>query len=513
MFDWVLGSVTDWVSEGIAGLAAIAINSFISLFKLFMMSWALRDTVGLVDDTGEGEDGPSSATAVDSVQDQIFPLVAVIAVCGLIAASARLAWTRRADPLTNVLSGILTLAVTTFLGLAVAQLLVNLSDSISNRLIEDTVSTGALDLDDSLVENNLQVLAYAFFAFFVGVIGIFFLIAQMAFMLLRDASLIVLAGVLPLAAVGKMIPGTQWFEKITGWMLALIFYKPCAVMVLWVGFMLLEGGGSSDGSGISEGIADDAGPEAIDIGSEGDYEGATIGGMLDIAYTMTMGVIVLGLGLLAMPVMVKLFDFTVGHVGGFGNPGPAIMSAAANVGTAVATGGATAAAGGAAASQAGNISGALGDMSQAMEAPEQGGSDGAKTGGGTGQGGGGDGGDKPPETGTGGGGGGGVENQGGDGEDPTPPPQPGGAGGGGTTPPSSGGTPPPSGGSPGGAPPDAGPPTDAPGDGGTTGAPPEAGQNPPGGGGGAGGSIPVPEVPDISQAAESAAESTHRTDE
>lgn len=501
MFDWVLGSVTDWVSEGISGLAAIAINSFISLFKLFMMSWALRDTVSLVDDTGEG-DGPSSATAVDSVQDQIFPLVAVIAVCGLIAASARLAWTRRADPLTNVLSGILTLAITTFLGLAVAQLLVNLSDSISNSLIEDTVSTGALDLDDSLMENNLQVLAYAFFALFVGVIGIFFLIAQMAFMLLRDASLIVLAGVLPLAAVGKMIPGTQWFEKITGWMLALIFYKPCAVMVLWVGFMLLEGGGMSNGSGISEGISPDAGPEAIDIGNEDDHDGATIGGMLDLAYTMTMGVIVLGLGLLAMPVMVKLFDFTVGHVGGLGNPGPAIMSAAANVGTAVATGGATAAAGGAAASQAGNISGALGDMNRAMEAPDQGGGDGAKEGSGTGGTGGGDGDDEPSETGSGG------ENEGGSGGDRTPPPQPGS-----TTPQPSGGAPPSPGGPPGGAPHDAGPPTDAPGEGGSTGAPPEAGQNPPGGGGGAGGSIPVPEVPDISQAAENAADSTHRTDE
>lgn len=510
MFDWVLGSVSDWVSEGIAGLAAIAINSFISLFKLFMMSWALRDTVSITEDT---EDESSSVTAVDSVQDQILPLVAIIAICGLITASARLAWTRRAEPLTNVLSGILTLAITTFLGLAVAQLLINLSDSISNRLIEDTVSTGALDIDDGLVENNLQVLAYAFFAFFMGVIGIFFLIAQMAFMLLRDASLIVLAGVLPLAAVGKMLPGTQWFEKITGWMLALIFYKPCAVMVLWVGFTLLEGGGAGDGSGMTEDLSPDQGPEAIDIGSGDDHDGATIGGMLDIAYTMTMGVIVLGLGLLAMPVMVKLFDFTVGHVGGLNNPGPAIMSAAANIGTAVATGGATAAAGGAAASQAGNISGALGDMNQAMDPPAQG-PPGAEEGGGTGRGGGGDGGGEPTGAGEGGedkpsGTGGGGETPGEGGGGPTPPSPPGGAEGAGATPPSNGGPPPPPGDSPGGAPPDAGPPTDGPGEGGPTGAPPETGQNPPGGGG----SIPLPETPDISKAADSAAGATHRTDE
>lgn len=492
--------ISDWVGEGIAGLAAMAINAFIGLYKLFLMSWALKPTVNI-------NDGESAAGSVTTIQNELMTLVAVIAVCGILAASARLAWARRAEPLTNVLSGVLTLVITTFLGLFVAQTLIYLSDEISMSLVTDSVTTGALEPDSGHLENSLQVLAYAFFMLLVGSMGVFFVIAQIAFMLLRDASLIVLAGVLPLAAVGKMIPGTQWFEKITGWMLALIFYKPCAVMVMWVGFTLLEGGNEETSSAMSDKNLQEQSPEDLGF-AEAEAEGVELTHLLDIAYTMTMGVLVLGLALLAMPVMVKLFDFTVGHVGGFGNPGPALASAAAGVGTAVATGGATAAAGGAAASQAGNISGALGDMSQAMEAPDQGGADGAKDGGGSGQGGGssgGDGGEKPSGAGGGNGGGGGGGQT---------PPAPNGAGGGGGTPPSGGGTPPPSGDAPGGAPADGGTPTGVPGAGDPSGAPPETGQNPPGGGGGGSEGAPsTPEMPDISQAADSAAGSTHRTDE
>ncbi len=46
-------------------------------------------------------------------------------------------------------------------------------------------------------------------------------------MLFRQGALVVLAGALPLAAAGTLTPATRpWFKKVTGWMMALIFYKP-----------------------------------------------------------------------------------------------------------------------------------------------------------------------------------------------------------------------------------------------------------------------------------------------
>ncbi|WP_435107469.1 hypothetical protein [Nocardiopsis synnemataformans] len=403
IFDSLIGSVADWVGEGITGLSAIAINAFISMLKLFLMSWALKPTVSVTDadllNVQEGDGGGAGPSA--AIQDQLIVLVAIIAICSLLAASARLAWMRRVEPLTNVASGIITLVITTFLGLAIAEVLIRFSDDLSSYLILNTLEMNALQPEQGLMENNLQVLAYAFFMLIVALLGLLFLFAQMAFMLLRDASLIVLAGVLPLAAVGKMIPGTKWFEKITGWMLALIFYKPCAVMVMWVGFMLLQGG-QPDLSNSTEMFGDDAldlntsSPQELGFTEAEDAEeDVTLDSLLNMAYTMTMGVIVLGLALLAMPVMVKLFDFTVGHVGGFANPAPALLNAAVSAGTAAATGGASAA-GEAAASQAGNINAGLGNLGDGINPPKTGagpGGDGQKVAGSPGDPGGGQGSD------------------------------------------------------------------------------------------------------------------------
>ncbi|WP_211715199.1 hypothetical protein [Nocardiopsis sp. MG754419] len=511
--EWLFGSVASWVGEGIGGLSSIAINAFISLLQLFLMGWALKPTVSITS-------GSSGEVAV-GIQDQLMGIVGVIAVFGILAAAARLAWMRRVEPMANLGSGIVTMVVTTFLGLAIAQILIDVSDETSRFLIGDTVSAATLKPDDGIMEGGLQILAYAFFMLLVALLGTLFLFAQMVFMLLRDASIIILAGVLPLAAVGRMIPGTKWFEKITGWMLALIFYKPCAVMVMWVGFSLLEGGSNfGDDSFLKDAPDLGSDPSAIgldteDVELEGDAQ-LTIGSLLEMTYTMTMGVIVLGLALLAMPAMVKLFDFAVGHVGGLGNPAPAIAGAAIGAGTAVATGGASAAAGGAA-SQAGNINSGLGDISGGVRPPEgsgadtgtppengPGGGDGGAsrpsppTGGGGGDTGGGDGGTGGGGTGDGGGTGGGTGTGGGSGDGaqkPTAPPPHGGGGEGGAS--------------------------------GPTGAPPGGdGQSPPapnggvpggsgGGGTGASGGSPsgLPELGGSVPSPQDAAESTQPTDD
>ena len=62
-------------------------------------------------------------------------------------------------------------------------------------------------------------------------------------MLFRQAALVVLAGVLPLAAAGTLAPATRaWFSRTTGWMLAFIFYKPAAAAVYATCFALLGSG-------------------------------------------------------------------------------------------------------------------------------------------------------------------------------------------------------------------------------------------------------------------------------
>ena len=69
-----------------------------------------------------------------------------------------------------------------------------------------------------------------------GIAAIVLSLVQAVLMLFRQAALVILAGVLPLAAAGSLAPLTRpWIRKISSWMLALICYKPAAAAVYAVG--------------------------------------------------------------------------------------------------------------------------------------------------------------------------------------------------------------------------------------------------------------------------------------
>ena len=123
----------------------------------------------------------------------------------------------------------------------------------------------------------------------LGVIAILISAVQAILMLFRQASLVILAGVLPLAAAGTLTPATRtWFKKITGWELALIFYKPAAAAVYAAAFTM-----AGTGTGVR----------------------ATF-----------MGFAMVALSLLALPVLIRLFTWTTGTIsesaagGGFLRP-------------------------------------------------------------------------------------------------------------------------------------------------------------------------------------------------
>jgi hypothetical protein len=111
----------------------------------------------------------------------------------------------------------------------------------------------------------------------LGIVAIIISAVQAVLMLFRQAALIVLAGILPLAAAGTLIPATRvWFKRVTGWMLALIFYKPAAAAVYATAFVL--------------------------IGTGNDVR------------TVLMGFAMVFMSLLALPVLMRLFTWTTGQV-------------------------------------------------------------------------------------------------------------------------------------------------------------------------------------------------------
>jgi hypothetical protein len=234
----------------------------------------------------------------------MFPLSAAVAVLGMIIAGARMALTRKASPLVDVGSGLVTIAATSAIGVILPTLLLKAGDAWSNWIL-DASTGGNFDarLTSILVLGGPQAAPAAVVV--LGVIGIVISAIQAALMLFRQGALVVLAGLLPLAAAGTLNPATRpWFRKVTGWGLALIMYKPTAAAVYATAFTL--------------------------IGTGKDLRSVLMG------YAMVF------MSLLALPVLMRFFTWTTGAISDSASGGGVLqtaLSGAAAIGAARGHGG------------------------------------------------------------------------------------------------------------------------------------------------------------------------------
>jgi hypothetical protein len=227
---------------------------------------------------------------------------------------------RRANPLLDVTGGLLTLAAVTTIGTIVPTLLLKAGDSWSAWILQ--VSTGgqfAQRLATALVLGGSAAPAVVLI---FGIAAIVLSLMQAVLMLFRQAALVILAGVLPLAAAGSLAPLTRpWIRKITSWMLALICYKPAAAAVYAAAFTMIGSGKSPR--------------------------------------TVLMGFVMLVLSVVTLPALMKFFTWTTGQVAGSGGGGQ-LLGAAAVGAIAVGTMRSPGAAGGPAQDQAAYLSTRLG---------------------------------------------------------------------------------------------------------------------------------------------------------
>jgi hypothetical protein len=227
--------------------------------------------------------------AITRIQAWLLPITAAVAVGAMIAGGLRMVIARRANPLLDVTGGMLTLAAVTTLGTIVPTLLLKAGDAWSAWVLQ--ASTGgqfAQRLGSLLVLGGTAAPAVVLI---FGLAAIVLTLVQAALMLFRQAALVILAGVLPLAAAGSLAPLTRpWIRKITSWMLALICYKPAAAAVYAAAFTMIGSGKNPR--------------------------------------TVLMGFVMLVLSVLTLPALMKFFTWTTGAVAGSGGGGQLLGAAA-----------------------------------------------------------------------------------------------------------------------------------------------------------------------------------------
>ena len=250
-------------SDALSGIAS-AIQSGVSWIVTNSITWWVK--VPSPDLAGQ--------PAVSRLQQWMLPLAAAVAVLGLIIAGVKMALTRKANPLIDVGSGLVIIAATSAVGVLLPSLLLQAGDAWSDWVLN--ASAGGQFASRLTTLLSLTGAAPAVVVV-LGVIAILISAVQAILMLFRQASLVVLAGVLPLAAAGTLTPATRtWFKKITGWELALIFYKPAAAAVYAAAFTM-----AGTGTGVRSTL---------------------------------MGFAMVALSLLALPVLIRLFTWTTGTI-------------------------------------------------------------------------------------------------------------------------------------------------------------------------------------------------------
>src|SRR5260370_8200291 len=213
----------------------------------------------------------------------------------MIVAGGTMALTRKANPLIDVGSGLVIIAATSAVGVLLPSMLLRAGDAWTAWVLG--ASTGSR-FGRRWAEVMSLSGAASGVVIVLGIAAIIMSTIQAALMFFRQAALVVLAGVLPLAAAGTVNPATRsWFRRVTGWTLALIFYKPAAAAVYATAFTMIGHG--------------------------------------DDPRTLLMGFAMMFMSLLALPALMRFFTWTTGTVADAASGGGFLQTA---IGGAVAIG-------------------------------------------------------------------------------------------------------------------------------------------------------------------------------
>lgn len=230
------------IFDPILSALAEAIGALMATIGTF---WVFVDTPAVGNAQGE----PASAT-VGWLWQHTSWLAVFAAIIGVIVAGVQMAWSQRGDSARDLLRSLLTLAVASTLAIGIAQLLISIGDTFSKCIVATALDTDrTTGWTCSLGDANPQAFGDAMTVMLglsvasAGTLGVGLMITiavitllasviQIVLMVIRYAMLILLLGVLPVAAAATNTEmGKGWFLRILSWLTAFILYKPVAALI------------------------------------------------------------------------------------------------------------------------------------------------------------------------------------------------------------------------------------------------------------------------------------------
>ncbi|MGQ7298042.1 hypothetical protein [Quadrisphaera sp. KR29] len=269
----VVGAVAD------AATASLG-NSFADAMREGA-TWVIKTTIGWWVEVPAIDVTNSPALAI---RDDVWWLSLVIAAAGVSWQGLRMAITHRLDPLLDIGRGLVTLALWAAVGITGSALALRAGDDFSSWVLDRAASGRVVERLVALA--GLQGINSAGAAIVIGLLVMLAGLIQAVLMMFREGAIVVLAGLLVLAAAGNVTGyGRPWLGRVLAWMLALIAYKPVAALVYAVALRMT------------------AGPEGS-LQNGGDPR------------TVIVGLSMIVMSVVALPVLMRFFSWATGDGGG-----------------------------------------------------------------------------------------------------------------------------------------------------------------------------------------------------
>ena len=244
--------IGDAAGDAITAVAKSIIEGVAHMIGTLATFWTSIPSPTLTDGSGN----PVGANGV--IEQNLAYYVGVVMLVGILIGAARIMWSERQGHEARQLAGyLIKYVIWAFIGTAAAGLLVVAMDGLTSTLVQHAL--GNESFSNKLVQllglgtggqdgTSLVQLAgsteTAFLAIPIGIIALLSSLLEVILMFVRAAMLVLLCGVLPLAAAASNTEiGAQWLKKLTAWILAFALYKPAAAIIYLGAFALpLQGG-------------------------------------------------------------------------------------------------------------------------------------------------------------------------------------------------------------------------------------------------------------------------------
>ncbi|MEV0292483.1 hypothetical protein [Nocardia sp. NPDC050710] len=174
------------------------------------------------------------------INDYTYQIQILLLIASVILTGARLAEARRGAAVSEAAESFRMFARVVFSSWMLGAIVVagtQASDRFSEWVITDATNGNAKDLAELMVKTSKLQAFSPGLVLIIAIVGLLGALAQIVLAIVRQGLLLVAAGVLPLAAAASgMNTGKQSYQKLVGWIIAFMLYKPVAAIVYMIAF-------------------------------------------------------------------------------------------------------------------------------------------------------------------------------------------------------------------------------------------------------------------------------------